>query len=292
MKNHLFLLFLSLTITTFAQKSSLNQTLSEIVSTKKATVGVSVYDFATKKSYGINTEQRFPMQSVFKFHIALAVLDMVDRGLLSLSQKIYISKEKMQVDTYSPLREKYPNGISLTLLEILKPTVSESDNVGCDLLLELIGGPKVVDHYLKKIGMKDIQIIYNEATMQSNWENQFSNYSSPSSTTSLLEALNDKEILSEKSRGVINKLLTETSTGPKRIKGLLSTKIKVAHKTGTSGINKETGIMAAVNDIGIITLPKGNKFAIAVFVSNSKEKIETNERIIAEIAKAAYDYLK
>jgi beta-lactamase class A len=38
-------------------------------------------------------------------------------------------------------------------------------------------------------------------------------------------------------------------------------------------------------------LTNGKQFAIAVFVSNSKENIETNERIIAEIAKASYGYI-
>ena len=293
MKNLLFLLFLSLTITTFAQKVSLNQKISDIVSTRNAAVGVSIYDFETMKSYGLNTEEHFPMQSVFKFHIALAVLDLVDKGKLNLSQKVHISKERMQPDWYSPLRDKYPNGnVKLTLAEILKPTVSESDNVGCEVLLDLIGGPKTVDAYLKRIGMKDVQVIHNETVMQASWEPQFENYSSPNSAVELLKELNKGKILSSKSKSFVQKMLLETSTGPNRLKGLLPKGTMIAHKTGTSGTNKETGIMAAVNDIGIVTLPNGNQFAIAVFVSNSKEKIEANERIIAEIAKAAYDYLK
>jgi beta-lactamase class A len=272
---------------------TLEDTYKQILKERNATVGVSVYDFKTKKTYGINQTEHFPMQSVFKFHIALAVLDLVDKGKLTLTQKVYISKEHMQPDWYSPLRDKYPNGnVKLTLAEILKPTVSESDNVGCEVLLDLIGGPKVVDDYLKKIGMKDVQIKHNETIMQASWEPQFENYSSPNSTVELLKALNNGKILSSKSRAYVQKMLLETSTGPNRLKGLLPKGTVIAHKTGTSGTNKQTGEMAAVNDIGIVTLPNGNQFAIAVFVSKSKEKIETNEKIIAEIAKATYDFLK
>lgn len=293
MRKFYSLLIILLSIKSFSQTIDLNKQFSEIIGDKKVKVGVSVYDLKTKKSYGINQNEHFPMQSVFKFHIALAVLDLVDKGKLSLSQKVYISKERMQPDWYSPLRDKYPQGnVKLTLAEILKPTVSESDNVGCEVLLDLIGGPKVVDDYLKKIGMKDVQVKYNETVMQASWEPQFENYSSPNSAVELLKALQDNKILSTKSRTFIQKLLLETSTGPKRLRGLLPNKTVVAHKTGTSGTNKETGIMAAVNDIGIVTLPNGNQFAIAVFVSNSKEKIETNEKIIAEIAKVTYHYLK
>ena len=63
----------------------------------------------------------------------------------------------------------------------------------------------------------------------------------------------------------------------------------VAHKTGSSGTNKE-GLTAAVNDIGIVFLPNGKHFFISVFVTNSKENAETNEKIIADIAKATYDF--
>jgi beta-lactamase class A len=291
MRHLKLLLLLLLANTGFSQ--TLENTFQQILKDRNATVGVSIYDFKTKKTYGINQTEHFPMQSVFKFHIALAVLDLVDKGKLNLSQEIYISKESMQPEWYSPLRNKYPQGnVKLSLAEILKPTVSESDNVGCEVLLDLIGGPKVVDDYLKKIGMKDVQVKYNETVMQASWEPQFENYSSPNSAAELLKALHNGKILSSKSRAYVQKLLVETSTGPNRLKGLLPKGTVVAHKTGTSGTNKETGIMAAVNDIGIVTLPNGNQFAIAVFVSKSKEKIETNEKIIAEIAKATYDFLK
>jgi beta-lactamase class A len=285
----LFLIFYSINV----YSQTLQKDIETILKDKNASVGVSIYDFSTKQSFGINQDKYFPMQSVFKLHIALAVLDLVDRGQLSLSQKIYISKERMQPEWYSPLRNKYPQGnVELTLAEVLKPTVSESDNVGCEVLLDLIGGPKMVDDYLKKIGMKDVQVKHNETVMQASWEPQFDNYSSPNSAVELLKALRNEKILSSKSRLFIQKLLLETSTGPNRLKGLLPKGIVVAHKTGTSGTNKQTGEIAAVNDIGIVTLKNGKQFGIAVFVSNSKENIGTNERIIAEIAKASYDYFK
>ncbi len=85
------------------------------------------------------------------------------------------------------------------------------------------------------------------------------------------------------------KAMIETTTGSKRLKGLLPLGTVVAHKTGYSGVNKQ-GITAATNDVGIVTLPSGQHFAIAVFVYLSSETHETNEKIIAEIAKMAWDY--
>jgi beta-lactamase class A len=83
--------------------------------------------------------------------------------------------------------------------------------------------------------------------------------------------------------------MCETSTGKERIKGQLPTGTLVAHKTGTSGTNAQ-GITAAINDIGIVTLPNGNHFVISVYVSNSKENTQTNEKIISDISKLVWDY--
>jgi len=85
--------------------------------------------------------------------------------------------------------------------------------------------------------------------------------------------------------------MAATNTGKVRIKSQLPPGTIVADKTGSSDTNKE-GITAAVNDIGIVTLPNGNHFAICVFVSNSKESETVNDKIIADISKLAWDYFK
>ena len=84
--------------------------------------------------------------------------------------------------------------------------------------------------------------------------------------------------------------MRETSTGVNRLKGQLPENTVVAHKTGSSGTNKQTGITAAVNDIGIVFLPNGKHFYISVFVTDSKENADVNEKIIADIGKVVWDY--
>ncbi len=232
------------------------------------------------------------MQSVFKFHIALAVLSQVDKGRLSLDQKIKIEKKDLLPGLHSPLREKYPNGATLPLAEIISYTVSNSDNVGCDALLRLLGGPQAVEKYFARNNFKDISIKINEEVMQNNWDLQFQNWTTPKAANNVLEAFyfNKKKLLSSKSYDFVWKEMRENETGKNRLKGRLPEGTVVAHKTGSSGKNKTTGITAAVNDIGIVFLPNGEHFFISVFVSNSKEDSDTNERIIADISKAAWDY--
>ena len=97
------------------------------------------------------------------------------------------------------------------------------------------------------------------------------------------------DILSDESRRFLWETMVKTTTGPNRIRGLLPAGTVVANKTGTSGHNDD-GISAATNDIGVVTLPDGREIIIAVFVTESREPHEVNERIIAEVTRAAWDF--
>jgi beta-lactamase class A len=270
---------------------SLRRKIQQIVSAKKVVVGVSIIGSNEKDTLSLNGDRHFPLQSVFKFHIALAVLSQVDKGKLSLDQKIEIQKKYLLPGLYSPIRDKYPNGVTLTLAEILAYTVSQSDNIGCDLLLRLIGGPQVVDNYFVKNNFKNVSIKINEEVQQANWDLQFQNWTTPKAASKVLSTFYDNKpkLLSKKSYDFIWITMRETQTGQNRLKGQLPTNTVVAHKTGTSGTNKE-GLTAVINDIGIVFLPNGQHFLISVFVTNSTESADTNEKIIADISKAAWDY--
>ena len=277
----------------FAQgEETLRKEIEQIVLTKKAVVGVAIVGNGGKDKVFLNGEKRFPMQSVFKFHIGVVMLSEIDKGKFSLDQKIEIKKSELLPGLYSPIREKYPNGAALTIAEILEYTISKSDNAGCDALLRLLGGSQAVENYFVKHKLKDISIKINEEVMQGNWDLQFQNWTTPKAAERVLEAFyyNKKGLLSQKSHSFLWKVMRETETGPNRLKGQLPEGTVVAHKTGWSGTNKTTGITAAVNDIGVVSLPNGQHFFISVFVTDSKENAETNEKIIADIAKAAWDH--
>jgi len=271
---------------------SLRNKIDKITLTKNAVVGVSISGNNGKDTLNINGEKPFPMQSVFKFHIGLALLSEVDKGNFSLDQKVKIEKNELLPGLWSPIREKYPEGATLTISEILEYTVSQSDNVGCDVLLRLLGGPLTVEKYIKANGIKDVSIKINEEVMQNNWDLQFENWTTPKAANQTLEVFfnTDNNLLSQNSYAFIWSVMRETSTGKNRLKGKLPNGTVVAHKTGWSGKNKTTGITAAVNDIGIVFLPNGKHFFVSVFITDSREDATTNEQIIADIAKVAWDY--
>jgi beta-lactamase class A len=275
----------------FAQTTIiLKQNILQIINSKKAKIGISIYGFDNNDTLNINGNTHFPMQSVFKLHIAMTVLHEIDKGKLSLNQKILIKKSDLLPDTWSSLREDFPEGnVRLPLHKILSYTISRSDNNGCDILLRLIGGTKIVANFIHKKGITDFSIQVNEEEMHKEWEAQYKNWTTPKASISLLKDFYSKKILTKKSSNFLWKIMTETSTGTNRIKSQLPKGTLVAHKTGTSDTNIE-GITAAINDIGIVTLPNGKHFAIGIFVSDSSESEKSNEKIIADITKATWDY--
>lgn len=270
----------------------LRKKIEQIVSDDNAVIGVSIIANNGQDTLSFNGDRRFPMQSVFKFHIALAVLSEIDKGNLALDQKIEVSKDDLlPEDFWSPLRGENPNGGRFSIEKLIQYSVSHSDNTACDVLIRLIGTPKTVEAYIKKSGIDDIQITFNEEDMQAKWENMFQNWTTPKAASETLKLFyeNKNNLLSKNSYDFFWKTNKETTTGKNRIKGQLPEGTVVAHKTGWSGTNKETGITAAVNNIGIVFLPNGAYFIISVFVSESKENFDKNEKIIADIAKATYD---
>lgn len=286
------LLFLFISCQTSAQTTdSLRQKIEQIVSAKNAIVGVAIMGNNGKDTLSINGKRHFPLQSVFKFHIALVVLSQIDQGKFSLNQEIKIEKKDLIPNLYSPIRDKYPNGTTLPISKILDYTVSQSDNVGCDLLLKRIGGPQVVEEYFTKNNFKNVSIKFTEEVQQAKWDLQFENWTTPKAANEVLSKFyyNKTKLLTKKSYDFIWKTMKGTQTGKARLKGQLPKSTIVAHKTGTSGTNKE-GLTEAVNDIGIVFLPNGQHYFISVFVSKSNENNKTNEKIISDISKVTWDY--
>ncbi len=287
----LLFLLISFKMTT-EETDLLKKDIEQIVSDKDAVVGVSIIANNGKDTISLNGDKHFPMQSVFKFHIALAVLAEVDKGNLSLDQKVEVQKNELLPGLWSPLRDENPNGGSFSVARLIKYAVSQSDNVASDVLIRLIGTPKTVEEYFKKNNIEDIAIHFNEEKMQSNWDNQFQNWTTPDAASEALKIFYDQDskLLSKNNYEFIWKTMKETTTGKNRLKGQLPEGTVVAHKTGWSGTHKETGITAAVNNIGIVFMPNGEHFFISVFVTESTENFETNEKIISDIAKATYDF--
>ncbi|MBU1096288.1 MAG: class A beta-lactamase, subclass A2 [Bacteroidetes bacterium] len=274
---------------TFSQLDSQRKNIKNIINNTNGSVGTAIFNLENGDTLTFNGEAHFPMQSVYKFPLALAVLNEIDKGAFSLEQKIYISKNDLLPNTWSPLRDKYPNGnVDIAISELLTYTVSQSDNNGCDILFRLIGGPAKVNEYVHSLGIEGINIVSTEEEMHKDGTLQYKNWTTPKAMGQLLIKFVKESIISTKSKDFLWDVMASTVTGKGRIKGLLPEGTIVAHKTGSSGMD-ENGLAAATNDVGIIKLPGGGDLVVVVLVSDCKDDEKTRDKIIADIARLAWE---
>ncbi|MBS6269673.1 MAG: serine hydrolase [Tannerella sp.] len=154
------------------EERELKMRIASVLEGKKATVGIAVFS-EDNQLLEINKGD-YPMMSVCKFPLALAVLDYLHKNNLSLDTEIFVRKSDLLPDTYSPLRDRHPQGnIKMSIRELLSYTVSLSDNNACDILFGYIGGTKVVDDYIKRLGISGMSVVATEAVMHESFEKQY-----------------------------------------------------------------------------------------------------------------------
>ncbi len=78
------------TFNTNDENELLRARIEQVSRAAQGRIGVTATVLETGESASLNGEQRFPMQSVYKFPIAMAVLAQVDQGKLKLDQKIRV----------------------------------------------------------------------------------------------------------------------------------------------------------------------------------------------------------
>jgi beta-lactamase class A len=262
---------------------------AEIASSSGGRVGTFAQVIESHDEAGLNETERFPMQSVYKLPIAMAVLDQVDRKALTLNQKVSLSARDMVPGIHSPIRDRHPaGGIDISVRDLIRAAIVDSDGTASDVLLRLAGGGPRVTAYLRGLGIRGMDVVTTEREMSKDPMAQYKNYSTPRAAVDLLKALHAGRGLSPAARELLLQDLADSTPGPQRIKGLLPRGTIVAHKTGTDGTRN--GKTAATNDIGIVTLPNGRHLAVAVFVKDSTAAEDQREGAIAKIAKAAWDY--
>src|ERR1700704_1669868 len=202
------------------QDRELQKQLEQIASVAKAKVGVVSIVLETGETVSLNPQDHFPMQSVYKLPIGMAVMKQVDAGKIKLDQKIRVTKDDfIGRSSHSPIRDKYPNGTELTVNELLAWMILESDGTASDVLMKLAGGPQAIQVYLTELGIKDMIVLDTEKAFAQDHSLQYRNWATPDAAVALLRILHERLGLSETSQGLLLKLTAASNTGPRRLKG-------------------------------------------------------------------------
>lgn len=276
-------LFLFAIIIQLCSSVSVAEERFSFTSNKDVTLGLAVCEYGSDDIYSVNGKERFPMQSVYKFPIGLAALDGVDRGVFALNDTVMLSEEWLLEDTWSPIREDFPNGVTMELSELIRYVVGLSDNNGCDMLLELLGGAGTVNKYLSDLGFTDIVVRNSERELHSDWSLQFDNYATPVAMIELLKRWIDGELLKDDTNDFMREVMT--ASAGHNVRSMLADDVVVWHKSGYSGVGAD-GVIAANNNVGVLVFPDGRMVMFAIFLTDCRLSPTDSYRLIAEIVGA------
>lgn len=317
------LLALCLAVTSFPAHASdtaaLHRQIQSIVSRAGGTVGVGLLHLPSDETVFVRGRERFPMFSVYKLPISMALLKRVDDGQATLDQAVTLGPSDMRPSVSTAVSDRVRDGrVTLTVRELIEAAVSASDNTASDAVLGLAGGPQAVTSYVRSLGITDLRVDRAEIQMAADlsgvtlpdpatWtlgrleallqvpppqkraaarrylHEDERDTTTPEAAVALLRRVQARDALAAPTAAFVVAAMEKTTTGDRRIRGLLPPGTTVADKTGSGP--------RTTNDIGIVTLPGGaGHVAIAVFVRDSPRDDAQRERTIAEIARAAYDH--
>ncbi|MCC6316352.1 MAG: class A beta-lactamase [Gemmatimonadaceae bacterium] len=283
-------------------------------------VGVGLIHLESGRELFVNGDEGFPMASTVKVPIAVQLLTRVDRRQVRLDSMITVQASDLHPGSGTLSNLFDDPGVVLSLRNLTELMLLISDNSATDIVLRSAGGGSAVNERLAALGVTGISA--NRSTIQliadaigvtdlgpeSAWTlsgfaakaRQVSPEASKAAATAfyrdprdtatplgmarLLQKLWKGEALSRPNTDLLLDIMLRCETGAMRIKGLLPPGTDVRHKTGSLGIG-------VANDVGIVTLPDGaGHVVMTIFVKESLVDAVAQERVIAQVARAAYDY--
>jgi beta-lactamase class A len=243
-------------------------------------VAVSIVHVESGRSVAVDGAKKLQLYSVFKVPLAIAVLKGVQEKKISLDQKVHVTPGDVAPGSQFNT-DLWRQPVDKTVAELLEFSIVRSDNTSSDKLLQLVGGPAAVTQRMRALGYADIDIVSTVRDFAAKQENP--NVATPGDLARLLTQLQKGELVQPANAALLLGFMERARTGgERRLRANLPAGTPVADKTGSGS--------AATNDIGVITLPEGKgHLAIAVLINGTKSKTDAQEKLIAEIARAAYD---
>lgn len=286
-------------------------------------VGIAVSEVAQGWTASALGDETFPQQSVSKLWVALSVMQAVDDKRLSLDQTVTMGPEDRSV-FYQPLasRIRASRPLEITVADLMRHALIESDNAANDRLIREVGGPGVVTLTIADKGLHGLAVGGTEREVQTKtagleWRPEYGvtwmfkqaraalpddirdqalttyltnppDGATPDGIVTALAALKRGELLSRASTDFMLGLMEEARTGQLRMKAAVAPGWSLAHKTGTGPDWR--GASVGINDVGLLTAPDGRTFAVAVMIRQTRQGPTARHRLMQGVARAVEAY--
>jgi len=229
-----------------------DQQIAGLEQAHNAIIGVFAVNLDSGATVAHRSQDPFAMCSTFKAYAAARVLQMVERGQLTLDQKAFVDPGGIVAN--SPRTEPRA-GTEMTLSELCEAALQVSDNTAANLLLHTIGGPQAITAFARSIG--------DERTRLDRWETELNSAvpgdprdtSTPEALGGGYRTLLDAAVLGPPQRRLLEDWMRANQTSSMRAG--LPPGWTTADKTGS-------GDYGSTNDVGIAYGNHGQRVLLAI----------------------------
>jgi beta-lactamase class A len=282
-------------------------------------VGIAVRSIDDGWVAGWKASELYPQQSCSKLWVAITAMDAVDKGKISLDDKVTLTRSDLTV-FHQPIAASIlaSGSFTTTIDDLLVRAITTSDNTANDKLMRVAGGPKAVRGMIAAKHLGAIRFSNGERALQSRtagltWKPAYSigdafwaardalplkirkaaferyiadpyDGAAPTAVVNALARLKRGQLLSPASTQHLLDVMSHTKTGANRLKGGLAPGWVLNHKTGTG--QELGGQQAGYNDIGILTAPDGRSYAVAVMIKLTSVPLPVRMTLMNNVVRA------
>ncbi|MBI5531325.1 MAG: class A beta-lactamase [Deltaproteobacteria bacterium] len=297
------------------REARFKERLEGLVQSTGGELGFAMRVIEGGKLVSIRGMESFPMASVYKFPIALAMLAEVERGKADLARFVSFGRD---LSCGGPMMETLRGDpVSSTLGDLIDWMVVTSDNTACNVVLRELGGPAAATANLKRLGIQGIRVDRNEldlardelriahpervpdnasaeqlgevenAMTPEDWRRSGDAFAKDPRDTATPEAMLELLVLFHEGKALGPGM---TAWLRKRMEKAKPIRIGLGVPEGTQVLHKTGTGPQLFNDVGIVTLPDGRHLAMVIFIRRAHNAtMESASRVIGAVARAAWE---
>lgn len=240
----------------------------------KLRTGIFLIDTDTGSYVDINGDATIAAASTIKLPILVAFFQAVDQGRIKLDDML--TMEESHIAEGSGNMQFRRPGSKYRALQTARKMMIISDNTATNMLIEELGGAKVLNQLFQSWGLKNT-VINNPLPDLSG-----TNTTTPKDLINLISQVNQGGLVSLKSRDRLFGIMEKTQNNSLLPRGIGRGSL-IAHKTGN--------LKSVLADVGMIDLMNGKRYLLAV-LAKRPDNDQDAVNLIRRISKKTYQYLK
>ena len=235
---------------------------------------ITVWDFNTGKYVDINGSEIYSAASIIKVPVLIHLFKSIEANRFSIYDEMYLT------DYYKASgsgRLQYAqSGRKLTINDLAKTMIEDSDNSSTNMLMSKLGSMTAVNSAIRSWGMKNTHV--------QTWLPDLTgtNYTTTDDVATMLFNLDNPNFLSINSREYIVDYMSHVKNDRLIPQGL-GKGATFLHKTGDIG--------SMLGDAGIVYMPNGRKY-IVVIMANRPYNSPRGKEFIQNASKLIYTYME